>query len=85
MSMCSCQVLVIGGGLAGVSAAHHLHARCGVRDVVLIEAKDRLGGRAYTVKRPSGGKKDGGGVLEMGAQWIQGGCPANSMFNLCNR
>ncbi len=78
----SCRVLVIGGGAAGVSAAHHLcRRRGGLRaagEVVLLEARDRLGGRAFTVEK-------GGDVLELGAQWIIGGCPANSMFNLCNR
>ncbi len=78
----SCRVLVVGGGVAGVSAAHHLcRRRGGLRgagEVVLLEARSRLGGRAFTVEK-------GGHVLELGAQWLLGGCPANSMFNLCNR
>lgn len=81
MSSTSCRVLVIGGGMAGVSAAHHLCVRGGVRDVVLLEARDRLGGRAFTLRS----EEKGEAPLELGAQWIQGGCPANSMFNLCNR
>ena len=36
------QVLVIGGGIVGASAAYHL-ARLGIRDVVLIE-QNRIGG-----------------------------------------
>ena len=39
-------VLVLGGGLAGLAAARHL-AAAGVRPLVL-EARDRPGGRAYT-------------------------------------
>lgn len=41
-------VLVLGAGLAGLSAALRLK-RAGAR-VVLIEAKDRVGGRAYTLE-----------------------------------
>jgi hypothetical protein len=50
----------------------------GVKDVVVLEARDRLGGRVYTVKHD-------GVPLDLGAQWIHGGCPANSLFNFGNR
>ena len=40
------QVAIVGGGLAGLHAARLLHA-AGV-DFVLIEARDRLGGRILT-------------------------------------
>ena len=33
----------------------------------------------HTVDAVAG--EDGGGVLELGAQWIHGGCQANSLFN----
>ena len=35
------QVVVIGAGIAGLSAAHHLVASKGVRSVVILEARDR--------------------------------------------
>jgi len=56
-------VLIIGGGFAGITAAWEL-SRLAKR-VVLLEARDRLGGRAWL-------KKDGlGGLpLEMGGAWI---------------
>ena len=41
------QVAIIGGGLAGLPAAHLLH-RAGV-SFQLFEARDRLGGRILTV------------------------------------
>jgi len=50
----------------------------GVKDVVVLEARDRLGGRVYTAKHD-------GVPLDLGAQWIHGGCPANSLFNFGNR
>ncbi|ESO03800.1 hypothetical protein HELRODRAFT_191961 [Helobdella robusta] len=59
------KVVVIGGGLAGISAAKTL-IQNGVQDVLLIEAKDRLGGRVHTIIH------DDGGPLELGAQWIHG-------------
>ena len=73
----SVKVLIVGGGIAGLSAARYL-ADHGVKDFVVLESQKRLGGRVYT-------EEHRGMPLEMGAQWIVGGCPANSMFNLANR
>lgn len=42
----SADVVVVGAGIAGLSAAHHL-AEAGV-DVVVVEASDRVGGRMQT-------------------------------------
>ena len=54
-------VVVVGAGLAGLSAASRL-AAAGV-DVVVVEARDRVGGRLLTA--------DAGGLeLELGGQWI---------------
>ena len=71
------KVAIIGAGLSGLSAAHHL-VNNGVEDVVILEARHRIGGRIHTIKQ-------GGNPLELGAQWIHGGCPANSVYNLANR
>ena len=70
-------VIVIGAGIAGISAAHHLW-QLGVKDVVILEARERVGGRIFSLK-------DGNDVLEMGAQWIHGACEGNPVFNLANR
>ena len=56
-------VIVIGGGFAGLRAARDL-AEAG-RGVVLLEARDRLGGRAWT--RPFGGD---GPPVEIGGTWF---------------
>jgi monoamine oxidase len=55
-------VVVVGAGLAGLSAAREL--RAAGRDVVVLEARDRVGGR--TLNEPIGDGK----VVEIGAQWV---------------
>jgi monoamine oxidase len=62
-------VIVIGGGVAGLAAAARLgHAG---RRVLLLEARERLGGRVYTT-RPRGWD----GPVELGAEFVHGGNPA---------
>lgn len=55
-------VAVVGAGLAGLTAARAL--RKGGRDVLVVEARDRVGGR--TLNEPIGDGK----VVELGAQWV---------------
>ena len=55
-------VVVVGAGLAGLSAAREL--RSGGAEVVVLEARERVGGR--TVNAEIGD----GAVVEMGGQWI---------------
>ena len=55
-------VVVVGAGLAGLSAARALAAAG--REVVVLEARDRVGGR--TLNEPLGDGK----VVELGAQWV---------------
>lgn len=59
-------VLIIGGGLAGLNALRELSRR-GV-DAALVEAQDRLGGRVESITA-----EDGGGVIELGAQFVARG------------
>jgi oxygen-dependent protoporphyrinogen oxidase len=58
------RVVIVGGGLSGLVAAHRLHTRgtTGRRpvEVVLLEAKDRVGGAIWT-------DRDAGFLLEGGA------------------
>lgn len=60
-----CDVVVVGGGIAGLAAAGHL-AQEG-RRVILCEARARLGGRIHTVIDPVFGHP-----VELGAEFIQG-------------
>lgn len=42
------QVIIIGGGMAGLSAANHL-AKNGIDDFRILEARSRLGGRIISI------------------------------------
>jgi monoamine oxidase len=62
------RVAVVGAGLAGLAAADAL-ATAGIEPVVL-EARDRVGGRVHSREL------DNGAVVEMGAEFILPGCTA---------
>lgn len=69
------RVIVIGAGMAGIAAAVDLQA-AGL-DVVVLEARDRIGGRIWTDRR-------WGFPLDRGASWIHGSAPANPIWRLRN-
>ena len=56
-------VLIIGGGAAGLAAAGQL-TRAGLR-IMLLEARDRLGGRIFT-------RRHAGYPVELGAEFVHG-------------
>lgn len=60
--MGSTDVAVVGAGLAGLTAAWKLTE--GGADVIVLEARDRVGGRLHTVSTPNGIS------LDLGGQWI---------------
>ncbi len=56
-------VIIVGGGIAGLSAARNLSLNG--FDVLVLEAKDRLGGRIHSIHFA-------GATVDLGASWIHG-------------
>jgi len=67
----ACDVIVVGAGIAGLGAARKLAARG--RRVLILEARDRLGGRIHTERLPGWPAP-----IELGAEFIHGGNAALS-------
>lgn len=55
------KVIIIGAGASGFVAASKFIAN-GFRNVLILEAENRIGGRIHSIPF-------GAGVLDMGAQW----------------
>jgi monoamine oxidase len=62
-----CQVIVVGAGVAGLTAASELAERG--MSVVVLEARERVGGRIHSI---SGPKQS---AIELGAEFIHGRPP----------
>lgn len=56
------KIIVIGAGAAGMAAATKLVSN-GFRNVTILEAENRVGGRIHTIPF-------GANVVDMGAQWF---------------
>lgn len=60
-------VVVVGGGLSGLYAAHHLKKKVPSLKVVVLEAKDRVGGRTLTTQLKTA---KGTAPWDLGGQWV---------------
>jgi monoamine oxidase len=68
MAEASWDVVIIGAGVSGLSAASELR-KSGL-SILILEARDRVGGRAYTRNEP-----DLSAPIELGAEFIHGRVP----------
>lgn len=58
--------VIVGSGFAGASTAYHLISENNYKGkVLMLEARDRIGGRAY-------GQMIAGKHIELGCNWIHG-------------
>ncbi len=71
------QVLILGGGVAGIIAARTLAAQ-GITDFLIVEARDELGGR---MRSTTFGASDRQLTVELGANWIHGTQEGNGSAN----
>lgn len=69
------EVVIVGAGLAGLSAAHLLKKQG--KTVCVIEARDRVGGRTFTQSLA------GGHRVDLGGQWL--GPTQTEMYDLCKK
>lgn len=64
------EVCIIGGGVSGLKAAHtllnHSGSKYSSKDLILLEAQDRLGGRIFTDRKSS----KLGISYDLGASWF---------------
>ena len=82
----SYQVVIIGAGISGLYAACNL-IDFGIKDILILEAQDRIGGRMHSIqmKIPNENDKSKKDVkwIELGAQFCHGSYD-NHLYNFCN-
>nr|XP_054762647.1 probable flavin-containing monoamine oxidase A [Lytechinus pictus] len=62
-----CDVLVVGAGLSGLTAAYRIQQNVPGCKVIVLEAKDRIGGRTMTVEMQGAHGPDS---WDLGGQWV---------------
>eukprot|EP01062_Namystynia_karyoxenos_P051126 TRINITY_DN40015_c0_g2_i1.p1 TRINITY_DN40015_c0_g2~~TRINITY_DN40015_c0_g2_i1.p1 ORF type:complete len:559 (+),score=114.42 TRINITY_DN40015_c0_g2_i1:83-1759(+) len=74
-------VIVVGGGVAGLTAARDIVAACGERPVIVLEGRQRLGGRVCTHRFEGAGgdpaAPDPQLIADLGANFIHGASSAH--------
>lgn len=71
-------VVIVGGGISGLTAAYQLHKKDPSLRIHVLEAKDRVGGRTLTVPLKT---KTGTDKWDLGGQWV-GRCQPHIMAML---
>ncbi|CAJ0565952.1 unnamed protein product, partial [Mesorhabditis spiculigera] len=61
-------VVIVGAGISGLTAANELRKRAPDLKILIVEAKDRVGGRTFTTKIRSAGEKLDD--FDLGGQWV---------------
>lgn len=70
-------VIIIGAGIAGIAAAHHLR-KSGIKNILILEAANRIGGRIWTDRRLKY-------PVELGASWIHGANTKNPITSIARK
>ena len=69
------KVVIIGAGASGLAAASKLF-KSGFKDVTILEASNRIGGRVHSVnvdyQSPQTTEEEVKHTIELGAQWVHG-------------
>ncbi|PIA40512.1 hypothetical protein AQUCO_02500313v1 [Aquilegia coerulea] len=72
-------VIIVGAGMSGISAAKTL-SDAGIKDILILEATDRIGGRMHKTQFA-------GLSVEIGANWVEGvnGAEVNPIWPMVNK
>ena len=77
----SADVVIIGAGISGLQCANYVKKTHTSHKVLVLEARDRIGGRIYTTK----GYGPKTNVIEHGAQFIHGCVNENLCSTVSNK
>ncbi|CAG8734248.1 6814_t:CDS:2, partial [Acaulospora colombiana] len=58
-------IIIVGAGMAGLAAAHQILTKRPSTKLLVLESRDRVGGRIYSYPLDSG-------AVDLGASWIHG-------------
>ncbi|PVG01271.1 amine oxidase [Serendipita vermifera] len=61
----SYDIIIVGAGMAGLAAAHHILTKRPSTKLLILESRDRVGGRIYSYPLDNG-------AVDLGASWIHG-------------
>jgi monoamine oxidase len=73
-------IIIIGAGISGISAAHKLH-QYGFKHITILEARNRIGGRIHTIKNKTHPEV----AIDLGASWIHGDSNENPLKKLAKK